>query len=98
MVRTFEWSSQSQEAREIFESSHEFAQDAVADSMLLFERDLASVIELFPKGRLPKSVSQRQAAHLLAGAIRGIKESCANPSELREKIHSLIAVMMRTPA
>ena len=96
MVRTFDWSRQSPEAKEIFESSHEFAQDAVADSMLLFERDLASVIELFPKGTLPKGVSQRQAAHLLAGAIGGIKETCANSSELREKIHALISMMIRT--
>jgi AcrR family transcriptional regulator len=96
MVRTFDWMSQSPEAKEIFDNSHEFAQDAVADTMLLFERDLTSVIELFPKGTLPKGVSQRQAAHLLAGAIGGIKGTCANSSELREKIHALIAMMIRT--
>lgn len=96
MVRTFDWASQSPEAKEIFDSSHEFAQDAVADSMLLFEGDLTSVIELFPKGTLPKGVSQRQAAHLLASAIGGIKETCANSSELREKIHVLISMMIRT--
>ena len=96
MVRTFDWTSQSLEAKEIFESSHEFALDAVADSMLLFERDLTSVIELFPKGTLPKGVSPKQTAHLLAGAIGGIKERCANSSELREKIHALISLMIRS--
>lgn len=96
MVRTFDWASQSPEAKEIFDSSHEFAQDAVADSMLLFERDLTSVIELFPKGTVPKGLSHKQAAHLLAGAIGGIKETCANSSELREKIHALISMMIRT--
>jgi AcrR family transcriptional regulator len=96
MVRTFDWASRSPEAKEIFDSSHEFAQDAVADSMLLFERDLTSVLELFPKGAVPKGVSHKQAAHLLAGAIGGIKEICANSSELREKIHALISMMIRT--
>ena len=95
MVQTFDWTRQSAEAKEIFESSHEFAQDAVADSMRLFEHDLTSVIELFPKGTLPKGVSPKQTAHLLAGAIGGIKETCANSSEFREKIHALISLMIR---
>jgi AcrR family transcriptional regulator len=95
MVRTFDWARQSVEAKEIFESSHEFAQDAVADSMLLFERDLASVLELFPKGTLPRGVSHQQAAHLIAGAIGGIKETCASSAELRENVHTLISMMIR---
>lgn len=95
MVRTFDWARQSLEAKEIFESSHEFAQDAVADSMLLFERDLASVLELFPKGTLPKGISHKQAAHLLAGAISGIKETCETSAELRGKIDALISLIVR---
>jgi hypothetical protein len=69
---------------------------AVADSMLLFERDLTSAIELFPKRTMPKGVSHKQAAHLLAGALGGIKGTCANSSELREKIHASISMMIRT--
>jgi hypothetical protein len=40
MVRPFDWLSQSPGAREIFQSSHEFAQEAVAEAMSLFEGDL----------------------------------------------------------
>jgi AcrR family transcriptional regulator len=96
MVRPFDWAHESQEAKEIYESSHEFAQDAVAESMLLFERDLASVIELFPKGALPRGIPANEAAHLMAGAIGGIKTSSRNSVELRKKIHDLIAMMIRT--
>jgi AcrR family transcriptional regulator len=95
MVRPFDWLSQSPEAREIFESSHDFAQEAVAEAMSLFEGDLKSVIDLFPKGTLPKGISHKQAAHLFAGAIAGIKKTCRTSAELREKIHDLIAMTIR---
>ena len=95
MVRPFDWLSQSPEAREIFESSYEVAQEAVAEAMSLFEADLKSVIDLFPKGTLPKGISHKQAAHLLAGAIAGIKKTCRTSAELREKIHDLIAMTIR---
>ena len=75
MVRSFDWVNESPEAREIFESSHEFAGEAVNESLAVFERDLASVIELFPKGTLPKGISYSHAAHLLAWAIMGIKKT-----------------------
>jgi AcrR family transcriptional regulator len=96
MVRPFDWLNQSPEAREIYEGSHEFARDAVVESMLLFEHDLASVLKLFPKGTLPKGISPDRAAQLLAGAIVGIKKTCGNSSELRENIHALIAMMIRS--
>ena len=96
MVRPFDWLSQSPEAREVFESSHEFAQESVAEAMSLFEGDLKSVIDLLPKGTLPKGISHKRAAHLLAGAIAGIKKTCSSSAELREKIHDLIAMTIRT--
>jgi len=96
MVRTFDWISQSAEAREIYEGSHEFAPEAVAESVLTFERDLTTVIALFPKGALPKGISDSRAAHLLAAAITGVKKTCRTSAELREKIHALVAMMVRT--
>jgi len=96
MVRTFDWISESEEAREIYEGSHEFAPEAVAESILTFERDLTTVITLFPKGALPKGISDSKAAHLLAAAITGVKKTCRTSAELREKIHALIAMMVRT--
>jgi len=96
MVRPFDWMNESPEAKEVFESSHEFAQDAVAEAMSLFEQDLTAAIELFPKGTLPKGISHKHAAHLLAGAIAGVKKTCRNSAELREEIHALIAMMIRT--
>jgi len=96
MVRPFDWLSQSPEAREVFESSHDFAQEAVAEAMSLFEADMKAAIDLFPKGTLPKGISHKRAAHLLAGAIAGIKKTCRTSAELREKIHDLIAMTIRT--
>jgi len=96
MVRPFDWLSQSPEAREVFESSHEFAQESVAEAMALFEGDLKSVIDLFPRGTLPKRISHKGAAHPLAGAIAGNKKTCSSSAELREKIHDLIAMTIRT--
>ena len=95
MVRPFDWMNESPEAKEVFESSHEFAREAVADAMALFEGDLKSVIDLFPKGTLPKGISHKRAAHLLVGAVAGIKKTCTSSVELREKIDDLIAMTIR---
>ena len=95
MVRSFDWVNESPEAREVFESSHEFAGEAVNESLAVFERDLASVIELFPKGTLPKGISHSHAAHLIAGSIMGIKKTCRTSDELRREIHALIGMMIR---
>jgi len=51
-----------------------------------FERDLATVIELLPKGTLPKGISHSHAAHLRVGAIRGIKKTCRSSKDLRKEI------------
>lgn len=96
MVRPFDLMNESPEAKEVFESSHEFAQEAVAEAMSLFESDLRGVLDLFPKGTLPKGISHKNAAHLLAAAIGGIKKTCKSSVELREKIHDLIAIIIRT--
>jgi AcrR family transcriptional regulator len=96
MVRTFDWITKSAEAKEIYEGSHEFAPEAVAESVLTFERDLTTAIASFPKGALPKGISDSRAAHLLAAAITGVKKTCRTSAELREKIHALIAMMVRT--
>lgn len=96
MVQPFDWISQSAEAKEIFESIDEFAHDEFAETLTAFERDLASVIELFPKGTLPKGISSWQAARLLAAAIGGVRRTCGKSAEFREKVHSLIAMMIRT--
>lgn len=96
MVQPFEWTSQSAEAKEIYEGSHEFARDAVAESMALFERDLASIIASYPERALPKGISPTEAAHLLAAGIAGVKQTCRNSGDLRKKTHALIAVMLRT--
>lgn len=95
MVRPFDWVNESPEAKEVFESSHEFAGEAVNESLLSFERDLASVFELFSKGTLPKGISNSHGAHLLAGSILGIKNACKTSDELRKEIHALIAIMIR---
>lgn len=95
MVRPFDWVNESPEAKEVFESSHEFAGEAVNESLAVFERDLASVIELLPKGALSKGVSHSHAARLLAGAIMGIKKNCRTSNELRREIHALIGMMIR---
>lgn len=96
MVRSFDQVQQSEEVREVYEGGHEFAREAVAEAMALFENDLATVIELLPKGALPKSIAPRQAAHLLVASIAGVKQTCRNSAELRDKIHALIALVVRT--
>jgi AcrR family transcriptional regulator len=95
MIQPFDWVNESPEAKEVYESSHEFAGEAVNESMLSFERDLASALELFPKGTLPKGISHTHAARLLVGAIMGVKKMCTTSDEARKEIHALIAMIVR---
>lgn len=94
MVRSFDL-LQSPEASAIYGNSDAFAGEAVRESIVAFERDLATAIELFPRGTLPKGISISRAAHLLAGALLGIKQRCRRPEELQEEIHSLISMAFR---
>ena len=94
MVRPYDW-LRSPEGRDIYESSHEFSRVAARESMISFERDLAAVIELFPKGTLPRDISTSLAAHLLAGAMTGIKNRSRRSGELRKDIGALISLVFR---
>jgi AcrR family transcriptional regulator len=95
MVRPFDWIHRSPETREVYESSHAFAQDVVEDSLKSFERDLMSAMARLPKGALPRGIPPAHAAGLMAGAIVGLKTRCRNSAELRNEIHALIATMIR---
>lgn len=92
MVRRFGW-LQTPEAMDIY--SRKFAEEAVNEEMILFERDLAAIIELLPKGTLPKGMSHSHAAHLLAGAMTGIRRQCHRSEDLRKEIHALIDMVFR---
>lgn len=94
MVRSFDL-LQSPEASAIYGNSGAFAGEAVRESMIAFERDLATAIEFFPRGSLPKGISISHAAHLLAGALLGIKQRCRRSEELQEEIYTLISMMFR---
>ncbi len=94
-VRPFDWITQSPETREVYESTHAFAQDAVEEGLQSFEHDLTSAMARLPKGSLPRGISAAHAAHLLAGAIVGLKRRCRDSAALRSEIHALIATMIR---
>ena len=93
MIQTFDWANQSEESKEIYESSHEFAREAVVDGIAAFENYLVSAITLMPKYTLPKDVSEKLAAHILAGSIVGVKSTCKSSSEFRTKVHTLIDLL-----
>ncbi|HKO17843.1 MAG TPA: TetR/AcrR family transcriptional regulator [Acidobacteriaceae bacterium] len=94
MVRRFDW-LRSPEGKEIYESSHAFSEIAAHESMISFERDLAAVIELLPEGMLPQNVSRSHAAHVLAGAITGIRNTSRRSGDLRKDIGALISLVFR---
>lgn len=94
MVRRFDW-LRSPEGKEFYESSHAFSEVAVRESMIGFERDLAAVIELLPEGTLPQNISRSHAAHLLAGAITGIRNTSRHSDDLRKNIGALISLVFR---
>ena len=94
-VRRFDLTRKSPEAKEISDSSYEFAREALDQSYQKLESVLASIL----KGHLKssgnkKAFSPGKMAHLLTSAVRGFKLVAKNATELRQLIQDLLRIML----
>jgi TetR/AcrR family transcriptional regulator of autoinduction and epiphytic fitness len=94
-VRRFDLTRKSPEAKEISDSSYEFAREALDQSYQKLESVLASIL----KGRVKpstnkKALSAERLAHLLTSAVRGFKLVARNATELRKLIQDLLGIIL----
>ncbi len=94
-VQRFDLALNSPEAKEISDSSYEFAREALAKSYEKLESILASIL----KGRVKskgnkRALSPEKLAHLLTSAVRGFKLVAKSATELRKLIQNLLGIIL----
>jgi TetR/AcrR family transcriptional regulator, regulator of autoinduction and epiphytic fitness len=94
-VQRFDLTLNSPEAKEISDSSYEFAQEALDQSYEKLESVLASIL----KGHVNcsdnrKTLSAERMAHILTSAVRGFKLVANSATELRKLIRDLVVIIL----
>ena len=93
-VRPFEMIQASPDAKDLLQSSYEFAAEVTAQASASFEALLAEVLQPLIRKSAGMKLSPAQMAHILAAAAPGFKESVQNAGQLRELISNLITVVL----
>jgi TetR/AcrR family transcriptional regulator, regulator of autoinduction and epiphytic fitness len=94
-VQSFDLTRKSPEAKEISDSSYEFAREALDASYENFESVLASILkEQARSSGSKKRLSPERMAHILASAVRGFKLAAKSATELRKLIRDLVVIIL----
>jgi TetR/AcrR family transcriptional regulator of autoinduction and epiphytic fitness len=93
-VRLFETIQASPDAKDLLESSYEFAAKVTTQANADFEALLAEVLQPLVRQSTGLKLSSAQVAHILTSAAPGFKASAKNSGQLRELIAGLIAIVL----
>jgi len=95
IVQRFDLTLNSPEAKEISDSSYEFAQEALDQSYEKLESVLASILKGHVKSSgNKKTLSAEKMAHILTSAVRGFKLVAKSATELRKLIRDLVVIIL----
>jgi AcrR family transcriptional regulator len=95
IVQRFDLTLNSPEAKEISDSSYEFAQEALDQSYEKLESVLASILKGHAKSSgNKKALSAEKMAHILTSAVRGFKLVAKSATELRKLIRDLVVIIL----
>jgi len=93
-VRLFETIQASPDAKDLLESSYEFATEVTKRASADFEALVAEVLQPLVRRSTGLKLSSAQVAHILAAAAPGFKASAKNAGQLRELIAGLISIVL----
>ena len=93
-VRPFEMILASPDARDLLESSYEFAAETTIEAARDFMSILAEILDPLVRRQNKIHLSSIQIAHLLASALPGFKGSAESVAQLRALIAGLITVVL----
>jgi AcrR family transcriptional regulator len=94
-VKRFDLTLKSPEAREISDSSYEFAREALEESYEKLESILAPILKGHVKFSVnKKAASSEKLAHILTSSVRGFKLVAKSAAELRKLIRDLLGIML----
>ncbi len=94
VFRTYELLNQSEEAKELYQSSFPFVKESLRDSSKMFESDILDALLQFPVSQLNPNVTPQEIACVFAGAIPGFKQNSDDIKELKAKIDLLIKMSL----
>lgn len=92
-VRGFDRSLKSPEAKEVSDSSYEFAREALEEGYGKLESIIADVLTAEDRGSRKLSSHQKKA-HILVSATRGFKIVARSSAELRKMIKDLLVMSL----
>ena len=93
-VRPFEIYQRSPDAKDLFESSFQFATEVTTQAFSRFDALVADIIEPVVGRHAKVNLSSGQIAHLLSCAVLGFKSVATSTAELRDLIGALINVVL----
>ena len=93
-VRPFEMYQQSPGAKDLYESSFEFATEVTTKAFSQFDALLADIVEPLLGRRTKVKLSSGQIARLLSFAVLGFKTAARSTAQLRELIDGLTHVLL----
>jgi AcrR family transcriptional regulator len=93
-LRPFEAIQASPDAKDLLQSSYEFAAEVTTKAFADFEALLAEVLKPQVRKKARMEFSPAQIAHILAAAVLGFKESAKTSAQLRELIAGLITIVL----
>ncbi len=94
IVDVFQLTVQSPEAKEISDSSLEFAKSTRDLSYGRFAAVIASILRSNGVTKEETGLSSKRIANLLVSSARGFKSIARDPRDLREMIHDLITLIL----
>lgn len=93
-VRPFEIYQRSPNARDLYESSFQFATEVTTQAFSRFDGLIAGIIKPLLERQAKANLSSGQIAYLLSSAVLGFKSVATSTPQLRELIGGLIHIML----
>lgn len=94
-IQPHEMVKQSADAKELIQSTAEFASDVLEESGAIFESILVDILQPAINHKKTTELNAKKIAHLMRGAARGMKEVAKNTNELRELVKQFISLMLK---
>jgi AcrR family transcriptional regulator len=92
-VRSFDLMNASPDARDLLESSYEFATEVTTKAAADFEGLLAEVLEPLVRKQTALKLSALQIARILRTSVHGFKNASKNSADLRQLIQEMYTIV-----
>ena len=93
-VSPYELIQANPDAKDLLESGYAFANDVLAQRFSEFESIVGDVLKPLVKSQKEVKMSSLRIANILVGSVRGLKQTAANSTQLRQSIQDLLMITL----